>query len=121
LHWFGTFRGRLGYAISRDILVYGTGGIAYGRVDTDIEQLSRIRWPGLDPNEINETSETLVGWAVGAGTEYAFHRNWSLRAEYLYADLGKANVYDYRDDEIGLTIDKDVNIHTLRLGLNYHF
>jgi opacity protein-like surface antigen len=29
-----------------------------------------------------------VGWAVGAGAEYAITRNFTLKAEYLYVDLG---------------------------------
>jgi outer membrane immunogenic protein len=122
LHWFGTIRGRLGYAFSPKILVYGTGGLAYGRVDTDLEHRGDYSpWPGMPFSGKYETSETHVGWAVGAGTEYSFHKNWSLRAEYLYIDLGEANVYDYQDEDMGLTIDKDVNLHTLRLGLNYRF
>jgi outer membrane immunogenic protein len=114
-------RGRLGYEASPKILLYGTGGMAYGRVDSDLEQLGPVIMPDLPWPGVKETSDTLVGWTIGAGTEYAIHRNWSLRAEYLYIDLGSANIYQWTDELVSLSFDKDVKIHTLRIGLNYHF
>jgi outer membrane immunogenic protein len=36
-------------------------------------------------------SSSRVGWTAGAGVEYAFTNNWTLGAEYLYADLGKSS------------------------------
>ena len=36
--------------------------------------------------------DTRVGWTAGVGTEYAFGNGWSLKAEYLYVDLGRASV-----------------------------
>jgi opacity protein-like surface antigen len=32
IDWFGTVRGRLGLLVSDQLLIYGTGGLAYGRV-----------------------------------------------------------------------------------------
>jgi outer membrane immunogenic protein len=121
MDWFGTVRGRLGYALSPSMLFYGTGGMAYTKVSTDLESVGFPYWPGLRPGTTYESSETLVGWAVGAGSEYAFHRNWTLRLEYLYADFGRSNVYDFQGEDMGLTIDKEVDLHTVRLGLNYRF
>src|SRR5690606_36119322 len=92
LDWFGTLRGRLGYTLTPSMLLYGTGGLAYARVSTDLIAMGN-NWPGLKHGTPYETSETHVGWTIGAGAEYAFHRNWSVRAEYLYADFGKKNVY----------------------------
>ena len=35
-------------------------------------------------------SSSRVGWTVGAGAEYALTNNWTIRGEYLYADLGSS-------------------------------
>jgi outer membrane immunogenic protein len=42
-------------------------------------------WEGSD-------SDLRVGWTLGAGAEYALTSSVSIRAEYLYLDLGKSNV-----------------------------
>jgi opacity protein-like surface antigen len=35
-----------------------------------------------------DNAETLSGWTIGAGVEWAFYRNWSAKIEYLYTDVG---------------------------------
>ncbi len=90
LDYFGTVRGRLGYAFGR-ALVYGTGGFAYGQVANT-----------------GFSSETQGGWVAGAGVEYKFSPNWSGKAEYQYISL------DDNDNTVGRT---DVN--TVRIGVNY--
>ena len=72
--WFGTLRGRAGYALN-NILFYGTVGLAYGllRAQSTVTGLSQAR--------------TDIGWMAGAGMEVALFGNWSTRAEYLYVDL----------------------------------
>jgi outer membrane immunogenic protein len=72
--WLATVRGRLGYAADR-FLPYITGGAAFGNI-----KASTPGFPG--------GSATNAGWTAGAGIEYAISRNWSLKAEYLYVDLG---------------------------------
>src|SRR3954453_11855415 len=37
LSWFGTVRGRLGVTVTPDLLLYGTGGLAYGQVDVSAD------------------------------------------------------------------------------------
>ena len=97
--WFGTVRGRLGYAFN-NILLYGTLGLAYGNLTATVG--------GLD-----ETN-TEVGWTGGAGVEVGFNPNWSARLEYLYMDLGSSS-YALTGTSNGL----DANL--LRVGVNYHF
>ncbi len=86
--WFGTVRGRLGYAAD-NLLFYGTGGLAYGHMSadgkvqiTDIETGDYVKWDG-------STDSTNFGWTIGAGMEYGID-NWSLGLEYLFVDLGTA-------------------------------
>jgi outer membrane immunogenic protein len=81
-NWFGTVRGRLGFAAD-NMLFYGTGGLAYGNVKAS----GRIDDGASNVLSANN-SNVNWGWTVGAGMEYAFNENWILGAEYLYVDLG---------------------------------
>ena len=78
LRYFGTLRGRLGYAVGQ-ALPYVTAGLAYGSV--------RISAPVIATSQ----SDTGIGWAAGAGLEYAVAGPWSVKAEYLYFELDNLN------------------------------
>jgi outer membrane immunogenic protein len=80
--WFGTVRGRVGYA-SDTWLIYATGGYAYAHFETDAFASAGGVAVSLS------RSETLSGWTAGAGIEVALTRNWTARVEYLYLDFGK--------------------------------
>jgi outer membrane immunogenic protein len=97
--WFGTVRGRAGYALN-NILFYGTFGLAYG----DIK------------GELGGTVEddTHVGWAGGLGMEVGMTPNLSAKVEYLYMDLNN-RVYSIT----GMANGYETNM--LRFGINYHF
>jgi outer membrane immunogenic protein len=97
---FGTLRGRLGFTPVAPLLVYATGGLAYGRVTSDAAVTEVTVGPcGLNlaagavggcpftPAAFNSSS-TRAGWTVGGGAEYLIFGQWSLKAEYLYFDLG---------------------------------
>ncbi|ADP71043.1 outer membrane protein [Rhodomicrobium vannielii ATCC 17100] len=115
--WFGTVRGRLGYAID-SALVYATGGFAYGGIKNDYD--ARHLGAGEFKFDGNAT-----GYVVGGGVEYKLAPAWSLKAEYQYINLGKNNPVDtstgqhYTDLE-GTKLEDDA-FHTVRVGLNYHF
>ena len=83
LDWFGTFRGRVGVTWNQ-VLLYGTGGLAYGRVE-DSATVATVPAPPLGTGS---SSTTRVGWAAGAGVEWALSNAWSVKAEYLHVDLG---------------------------------
>jgi outer membrane immunogenic protein len=87
---FGTFRGRAGFDFNH-VFLYGTGGLAVGDVRSDTN-VSFGTAPGNSVYNgavhIGSDSQIRVGWTVGAGAEYAFAPNWSVKAEYLYVDLG---------------------------------
>ena len=74
--WFGTVRGRAGYALN-NVLFYGTGGLAFGEL--------RATTFGLTE------SNTNAGWTLGVGAEMGFAPNWSAKVEYLYVDLANSN------------------------------
>jgi outer membrane immunogenic protein len=97
--WFGTARGRAGYAFS-NVLFYGTGGLAFGQLQGETFGLSE--------------THTNVGWTLGLGAEFAFAPNWSAKLEYLYVDLANSN----------FTITGASNGYqfgVIRAGVNYHF
>jgi outer membrane immunogenic protein len=86
MQWFGSTRGRIGISPWCRLLIYGTGGVAYGNVDysanTNFD--NGITYPV-------KFSETNVGWTAGGGIEYAIGHHWTVKAEYLYYDLGNEN------------------------------
>jgi len=97
--WFGTARGRIGYAFS-NILFYGTAGLAFGETRGETFGLSE--------------SHTNVGWTAGVGAEFGIAPNWSAKIEYLYVDLA-----DDRFTITGTTNGSQFSV--LRAGVNYHF
>ena len=74
LDYVGTARGRIGYA-NRHWLVYATGGLAVAG-----ERFINTPDVGSDEKHIHRR----LGWAAGAGAEYAFAPHWSVKLEYLY-------------------------------------
>jgi outer membrane immunogenic protein len=98
--WFGTLRGRVGYAFN-NVLLYGTGGLAFGALKVE------------RPGGFSE-SNTSAGWTIGAGAEFAINQNWSAKVEYLYVDLSERNFM--------LTgLQNGYSFSTVRLGVNYRF
>jgi len=68
------------------LLIYGTGGFAYGNVDysANTNFNNGITFPV-------DFTETKTGWTAGGGLEYALTNHWTVRAEYLHYDLGDEN------------------------------
>lgn len=127
LEVLGTVRGRLGFLLSNQLLAYGTGGFAWGRVD--VKQATTFHNP---PDDGGRTSGTInhFGYAIGGGLEYMIAPKFSIKAEYLYVDLGKE---DYALSGTTKppsnpaaapyveTFASDIELHTFRVGLNYAF
>lgn len=107
----GTVRARAGVAVDK-ALFYVTGGLAYGRVrnsltvdlDSDFYSFNQTKWK--------------YGWAAGAGMEYAVNRNWSVKAEAIYFDLGKTD-FSYESGDFAGRIKNSGLLG--RMGLNYRF
>jgi outer membrane immunogenic protein len=97
--WFGTVRGRGGYAFN-NVLFYGTLGLAFGELRAATFGLSE--------------SHTNVGWTAGAGAEYGFARNWSAKIEYLYIDLANSNF-------VITGASHGLSFGIVRAGVNYRF
>ena len=97
--WFGTVRGRAGYAFN-NILFFGTGGLAFGELRATTFGLSE--------------SHTNAGWTLGAGAEMGFAPNWSAKIEYLYVDLANSNF-------VITGASNGYRFGLIRAGVNYRF
>jgi outer membrane immunogenic protein len=72
----GNIRGRVGFTVVPDTLLYAAGGLALANFD--------FRENGTPLG----ASNTLAGWTLGAGIDHAVTKNLIGRFEYLYADYG---------------------------------
>jgi outer membrane immunogenic protein len=117
--FFGTVRPRIGFTPANGLLVYGTGGLAYGRIRSS----SNVLFTSAGDNYVGSASTTRAGWTAGGGLEFAFTNNWIARFEYLYLDLGKFS-YTYTNQLFpGFNYSTDVKTreHVLRFGINFKF
>jgi outer membrane immunogenic protein len=119
LDWFGTFRGRVGVA-ANNVLFYGTGGLAYGGTSSSV---SDVGTPPTTGNFAGSNSDTRFGWAAGAGIEWGFAPNWTVKGEYLHIDLGSSNVTmaDPQFPTTFATYRFHHELDTVRVGVNYKF
>jgi outer membrane immunogenic protein len=95
MDWFGTVRGRLGFLPNSQLLIYATGGLAYGHVEVSGSAnvtAMRAGGGGGAGTAAFGASGTNVGFAVGTGMEgkfpYWLPTNWTWKLEYLHLDLG---------------------------------
>jgi outer membrane immunogenic protein len=126
IQWFGTLRARAGYLITPTLMLYGTGGLAYGKVsvfDTITFASSPGRTPQVNGTAIIGDSNVNVGWTVGAGIEGALlnWQNWTWKVEYLYIDLGSLS--GAGTDPLAGTFNWNAKFtdNIVRVGLNYKF
>ncbi|MCK1719401.1 outer membrane protein [Bradyrhizobium sp. 141] len=97
--WFGTLRGRAGYAFN-NVLFYGTAGLAFGEL-----RAQTFGWT---------ESHTTAGWTIGAGAEVGLAPNWSAKLEYLYIDLSTS--------QFAITgVSNGYSASVVRAGVNYRF
>ncbi len=115
--YFGTVRGRIGYALGGTLL-YATGGFAYGGVNSSFVYNDTNLTTGRSSN-----SQTLTGWTAGAGIEYKITPSWSLKGEYQFVDLSSfsSNAYPLTVATYSQRGNANVEFNTVRVGLNYNF
>jgi outer membrane immunogenic protein len=122
LDYLGTVRGRLGWLFTPTLLLYGTGGLAYGGVSSTMA----LWQPALGGIGGSTFADTRVGWTAGGGVEWMFWPNWSAKVEYLYYDLGSVAATGVSTNAAAVTYmasqtSSRYNGHVVRAGLNYHF
>ena len=97
--WFGTVRGRAGFAFN-NVMFFGTGGLAFGELRATTFGLSE--------------SHTNAGWTLGAGAEMGLALNWSAKIEYLYVDLANSTF-------VITGASNGYRFGLIRAGVNYRF
>jgi len=120
LDYLGTLRARAGFVVAPTTMLYLTGGLAYGRVKNELN----FPPPGAATGGPGGTdSQTHVGWAIGVGGETRLTGNLTGKLEYLYADLGREQ-YSFLNvaaPNFNYFWKQRVDIHIVRVGLNYQF
>jgi high affinity Mn2+ porin len=106
----GTLRGRIGYA-PKNWLFYATGGFAWNSAE-------QFQLTTTTPPPTDTTIQQRVGWTVGAGVEGPLIPNWTVKAEYLFADYGNKNI---NFPNSGQLFTSNLTEQEVRVGLNYHF
>src|ERR1700688_2350188 len=123
----GTLRGRLGWTPADRVLLFVTGGLAvgHGSLSTALTRLppSAGCVGGANNCAQGSVSDTKAGWTIGGGLEWAFANNWSVKAEYLYFDIGSLShtMTDPNFPAIIFNASADFKGSIARAGVNYHF
>jgi outer membrane immunogenic protein len=131
LPWFGTARLRLGFLPAEHWMLYVTGGLAYGEVQSDAT-INTTTTPtfvngvpaGLATTAIAAASvrNNRAGWTVGGGAEWVISGPWTGKLEYLYVDLGNvSNTFIGVGPIPTVTTTSHVTDNIVRVGLNYRF
>ncbi len=114
-------RGRLGYLIFPNLLLYGTAGIGWGhtRLTTSVAET-------LTGFFATQTSfENEFGWVAGVGLEWKFIDHWLLRGEWLHYDFGRSNQFDLVTPVVNPGVFFPENVRTTvdvaRAALSYKF
>ena len=115
LHSVGSVRLRAGYAMDR-WLPFVTGGLAVAAYEH-----TTVRLPGGAPFGV--VKDTISGYTLGAGAEYAVTDNWVVRGEYRFADFGRhASIRHFVSDGSAFNPDAiELTTHDIRVGVAYKF
>ncbi|MDQ5881988.1 MAG: outer rane immunogenic protein [Pseudomonadota bacterium] len=104
-----SLRGRLGYAIGKQTLVFATAGYAVASV--------KRTWHDM-PAEKESHTDMQGGWTAGLGADYAFGERLSARFEVRHTDYGTKKV----DANLwGEFYKQKLSEDSIRIGLNYTF
>ena len=120
MDWFGTVRGRIGYTFNpvNPLLVYFTGGFAYGHIVTDVTSPSLLGAP-------YHFSGTSTGYTLGGGVEYKITPAWSLKVEYQRINLGTNDPTNPAGATFSSVLSREIlnasEFDTVRVGVNYKF
>jgi outer membrane immunogenic protein len=125
--WFGTARGRVGYAMDR-FVIFGTGGFAYGNVKVEGSNTVTVKQKGGFDMSVDFPTVTSMsgfsqskvngGWTAGFGIEgVAWDPRWTWKIEYLYLDLGTLRVSEGPPVKVSTKFTDNI----VRFGLNFHY
>jgi outer membrane immunogenic protein len=117
INYLATGRLRLGMLATDNLLIFATGGLAYANMKYSGQfHLTAADYIGSD-------SVSRSGWTAGAGLEYRFTDAWSVKAEYLYLNLGSRSLLTTSNTVPGFQSQFDFTTRgsLVRVGANYKF
>jgi outer membrane immunogenic protein len=119
--WQSTTRGRVGF-IRGNLLLYGTGGVAFNHTHTVRTITSALLLPGVQGHSATD-SGTDIGWVAGGGLEWQFAPNYSVKLEYLRLEYNNVDrTFNYAGfPTANRNTSSDTSVDTIRVGLNYRF
>lgn len=120
VEYFGTVRGRLGYAIGKSLL-YATGGFAYAHAEGTLSITPGFPNAPLGPAFVDKDSGTYFGYAIGGGIEHMLTDSISIKAEYIHLDFGEETFKYTLGIDSRAQADVDLTADIVRGGINFHF
>jgi len=132
LRWFGTARGRVGVLAAPYLLLYATGGVAFGEFENNVTIVNSatvttslngvpLGTVATVATAAGSTNNNRIGWTVGGGAEFILHGPWTAKMEFLFVDYGNfSNTYTLAGVPV-LTTSTHMIDNILRFGLNYRF
>jgi outer membrane immunogenic protein len=128
--WDVDVRGRLGYLVAPNVLLYGTGGIAFQNFSNSATCQTSLTDPVCGPTAIPNfatatNSSTRTGWTAGVGIDAKIFANWMLRAEYRYSDFGtwsnSLSLVSPGVSIVTVATNLKINTHIAMIGIAYKF
>jgi outer membrane immunogenic protein len=139
--WFGTVRARAGWLATNDLLLYGTGGFAYGKIAENVSAQTNSNFSASlggfsaicvanTPCYVGSSDRISTGWTAGGGLEYRVPgTSASFKLEYLYVNLGAGDTVTAAAQNFvtGTTPSSfgahysDTWFNSVKLGVNWHF
>lgn len=117
--WDGGVRGRLGFLVRPNVMLYGTGGVAWQ--DVSIGASCSASGPWCIANRSESFDKVMTGWTVGGGIETKIASNWLARFEYRYADFGNLSHEFYPDTIDAVFMKQSMRTQTVSFGIAYQF
>jgi outer membrane immunogenic protein len=114
-NWIGTVRGRLGYLVAPNWLIYGTGGAGF----TDESFRQNLVFGPAITRLPGKTTDSRTGWIAGGGVEWAFMPKWSAKLEYLFVDFGTLSFSNATPNASVYRHSSDLTDNIVRVGINY--
>jgi opacity protein-like surface antigen len=122
----GSARARFGYLVWPNVLLYGTGGLAWTRFVQSSDETDLIAPPAVPPVTFTLSSSEpswRFGVVVGAGIEARlWDSNWLARVEYLHYDFGDSGSSSFTDSgSFSSFTSGHLTVDVVRTGLSYKF
>lgn len=136
LDWLSTVVARVGITPWQHALLYGKGGLAFGRITTSsgsnvtttANSALGATWCANGTiscpsgSGASDTSSTKTGWTLGAGLEIALDQRWSFRGEANYFDLGNVSgAYGTAGTPATISYSAAVHGWNALAGINFKF